>query len=189
MLSCYAPPGLVSCYTVSPAASQAARRLKVDGDPRSSALSLALPLLFHRAALLLDPGEARARVGHGHPGGGRVDAVAEVREVVVVAFGTPSLQVPQLPAADHVDAIGRASVDGLAGRVGLLALLHHARRATCILVHVEGAAGDGRAVGAADTWRVKRSDTGEFGGAWLEGHGLSVGSEVLGLSSRVLRAA
>ena len=36
---------------------------------------------------------------------------------------------------------------------------------------------------------VKRSETGEFGGAWLQGHGLSVGSEVMGLSLRVLRAA
>ena len=36
---------------------------------------------------------------------------------------------------------------------------------------------------------VKRSEVGESGGAWLQRHGLSVGSEVLGLSSRVLRAA
>ena len=32
-------------------------------------------------------------------------------------------------------------------------------------------------------WMVKRSEIGESGGAWLQGHGLSVGSEVLGLSS------
>ena len=35
---------------------------------------------------------------------------------------------------------------------------------------------------------VKRSEIGEFGGAWRPGHGLSVGSEALGLSFRVNRA-
>ena len=36
---------------------------------------------------------------------------------------------------------------------------------------------------------VKRSEIVHLGGLWLEGHGLSEGSEVLGLSSRVRRAA
>jgi len=36
---------------------------------------------------------------------------------------------------------------------------------------------------------AKRSGNVGLGGLWLEGHGLSVGSEVLGLSSRVRRAA
>ena len=36
---------------------------------------------------------------------------------------------------------------------------------------------------------VKRSENGDLGGLWLEGHGFSVGSEVPGLSSRVRRAA
>ena len=33
------------------------------------------------------------------------------------------------------------------------------------------------------TWMVKRSEIVNLGGLWLEGHGLSVGSETLGLSS------
>ena len=36
---------------------------------------------------------------------------------------------------------------------------------------------------------AKRSENVDLEGLWLEGHGLSVGSEVLGLSSRVRRAA
>ena len=36
---------------------------------------------------------------------------------------------------------------------------------------------------------VKRSEIAEFGGAWLQGHGLSVGSGVLGFASRLLRVA
>ena len=36
---------------------------------------------------------------------------------------------------------------------------------------------------------VKRSEICEFGGAWLHGDGLSVGSEVLARSSRVRKAA
>ena len=36
---------------------------------------------------------------------------------------------------------------------------------------------------------VKRGENGTLGGLWLEGHGLSEGSEVLGRSSRVLKAA
>ena len=36
---------------------------------------------------------------------------------------------------------------------------------------------------------VKRSEIVDLGGIWLEGHGLSVGSETLGLFSRVRRAA
>ena len=37
-------------------------------------------------------------------------------------------------------------------------------------------------------WMVKRSENVNLGGLWLEGHGLSVGSEALGLSFRVNRA-
>ena len=36
---------------------------------------------------------------------------------------------------------------------------------------------------------VKRSEIVDLRGLWLEGHGLSVGSETLGLSSRVQGAA
>ena len=36
---------------------------------------------------------------------------------------------------------------------------------------------------------VKRSENGVLGGLWLEAHGLSVGSEAPGPSSRVRRAA
>ena len=36
---------------------------------------------------------------------------------------------------------------------------------------------------------VKSSEIGEFGAAWLQGHGLSVGAETRGPSSRVRRAA
>ena len=36
---------------------------------------------------------------------------------------------------------------------------------------------------------VKRSENVNLGGLWLKGHGLSVGSETLGLFSRVRRAA
>ena len=36
---------------------------------------------------------------------------------------------------------------------------------------------------------VKRSENGNLGGLWLEGHGLSVASETLGIFSRVRRAA
>ena len=36
---------------------------------------------------------------------------------------------------------------------------------------------------------VKRSEVVNLGGLWLKGHGLSEGSETLGLSSRVRRAA
>ena len=36
---------------------------------------------------------------------------------------------------------------------------------------------------------VKRSENGVLGAAWLQRHGLSVGSEVMGRSSRVRRAA
>ena len=36
---------------------------------------------------------------------------------------------------------------------------------------------------------VERSENGDLGGLWLEGHGLSVGSETLGLFPRVRRAA
>ena len=39
------------------------------------------------------------------------------------------------------------------------------------------------------TWMVKRSEDGDLGGLWLKGHGLSVGSDLLGLSPRVRRAA
>ena len=49
--------------------------------------------------------------------------------------------------------------------------------------HVESGSADARACVA------KRGGIGELGGAWLEGRGLSEGSEVLGLSSRVRRAA
>ena len=58
-----------------------------------------------------------------------------------------------------------------------------------------GGAGDGRREleGGGEeqqrAWMVKRSENGVLGGLWLEGHGLSVGSEVPGLSSRVRRAA
>ena len=36
---------------------------------------------------------------------------------------------------------------------------------------------------------VKRSESGDLGGLWLEGHGRPEGSETLGASSRVRRAA
>ena len=36
---------------------------------------------------------------------------------------------------------------------------------------------------------VKRSEIVDLGGPWLEGHGLSVGSQTLGFFSRVRRAA
>ena len=36
---------------------------------------------------------------------------------------------------------------------------------------------------------VKGSETGYFGAAWLQDHGLPVGSETLGVSPRVRRAA
>jgi len=36
---------------------------------------------------------------------------------------------------------------------------------------------------------VKRSENGVLGAAWLQGHGLSVGPEVMGCYSRVRRAA
>ena len=36
---------------------------------------------------------------------------------------------------------------------------------------------------------VKRSEMGDFGAAWLQDHGLPVGSETLGVPSRVRRAA
>ena len=42
---------------------------------------------------------------------------------------------------------------------------------------------------SSPAWMVKRSEIREFGEAWLQRHGLSVGSEGLGFSSRVLRAA
>jgi len=42
---------------------------------------------------------------------------------------------------------------------------------------------------SSGSWMVKRSGIGEFGGMRLQGHGPSVGSEVMGLSSRVRRAA
>tara|TARA_B110001452_G_scaffold238487_1_gene219015 strand:+ start:36 stop:431 length:396 start_codon:yes stop_codon:yes gene_type:complete len=38
-------------------------------------------------------------------------------------------------------------------------------------------------------WVVKRSEVGNLGGLRLKGHDLSVGSDLLGLSPRVLRAA
>ena len=41
----------------------------------------------------------------------------------------------------------------------------------------------------AGAWMAKRREIVNLGGVWLGGHGLSVGSEVLGLSSRVRRAA
>ena len=41
----------------------------------------------------------------------------------------------------------------------------------------------------ARAWMVKRSEIVNSGGLWLEGHGLLVGPEVLGLSPRVRRAA
>ena len=56
------------------------------------------------------------------------------------------------------------------------------------LVDLRG--GHAREVGGeAAAWMVKRSGIREFGEAWLQRHGLSVGSEALGFSSRVLRAA
>ena len=45
------------------------------------------------------------------------------------------------------------------------------------------------AASRCSAWTVKRSENGDLGGFWLEGHGLSEGSETLGLSSRVRRAA
>ena len=42
---------------------------------------------------------------------------------------------------------------------------------------------------SSSTWMVKRSEIGEFGGAWLQGYSLSVGSEVMHRFSRVRRAA
>jgi len=38
-------------------------------------------------------------------------------------------------------------------------------------------------------WMVRRGEIEQFVTAWLQGHGLSVGSEALGRSSRVRRAA
>ena len=65
----------------------------------------------------------------------------------------------------------------------------HARKLDC----ASGSTGR-RAVSIAAewsrrTWMVKRSEIVILGGLWLEGHGLSVSSETLGLSSRVQRAA
>ena len=40
-----------------------------------------------------------------------------------------------------------------------------------------------------DAWAVKRSENGDWGGLWREGHGLSEGSDPPGLSSRVRRTA
>ena len=40
-----------------------------------------------------------------------------------------------------------------------------------------------------ETWMVKRSENGNLGGLWLEGHGLSVGPGTMNLSSRVRGAA
>ena len=45
-----------------------------------------------------------------------------------------------------------------------------------------GTVGMGGMVGDACTM-VRRSETGDFGAAWLQDHGLPVGSETLGLSS------
>ena len=36
---------------------------------------------------------------------------------------------------------------------------------------------------------IKRSEIGEFGGAWFQDHGLSMASEAMGRSSRVRTAA
>jgi len=44
-------------------------------------------------------------------------------------------------------------------------------------------------VEGGEAWMVKRSENGDLGGLWQEGHGLPEISEVLGLSSRVRRAA
>jgi len=44
-------------------------------------------------------------------------------------------------------------------------------------------------VGRLGSCMVKRSENGNVGGLWLEGHGLPKGSEVLDLSSRVRKAA
>ena len=49
--------------------------------------------------------------------------------------------------------------------------------------------GDARLVREQVAWMVTRSEHGEFVAAWLQGHGLSVGSEVLGRFSRVRRPA
>ena len=40
-----------------------------------------------------------------------------------------------------------------------------------------------------DTCMVRRSENGDLGTAWLQGHRLAEGSETLGLSSRVSKAA
>ena len=42
---------------------------------------------------------------------------------------------------------------------------------------------------APAAWRVERGTIGDFRAAWLRCHGLSVGSEALGLLCRVRRAA
>ena len=41
----------------------------------------------------------------------------------------------------------------------------------------------------AGAWMVKRSENGVLDAAWLQGHGLPVGPEVMGRSSRVRRVA
>ena len=42
---------------------------------------------------------------------------------------------------------------------------------------------------SSSTWMVKRRENGDLGGLWLEGHDLSMGSDLLGQSSRGRRAA
>ena len=46
-----------------------------------------------------------------------------------------------------------------------------------------------KVVGEHRAWMVERSETGEFGTPWFQGHGLSVVSETLGPSSRLSRPA
>ena len=123
-------------------------------------------------------------------------------------------RAPELAAAHSEAGVSRvgvvleahARVAGAQLVVALPPLLYLAHRRRLVLAHQVGQQPDRRVVAqlprpalahaprhraahvvgvvAQRAWRVRSSDIGEFGGAWLEGHGLSAVSEALRLSCR-----
>ena len=140
-------------------------------------------------------------------------------DAALFAFGVPEGRAARhrglgraAAAADDVDVARLARVLELGRRRERLdeARRHRRQQAARRRHHREGGGGDavgllaGELLGGADglvvhvehvllvhhAWMVRRGGkNGDLGGLWLDGSGLLVGSETLGLSSRVRRAA
>ena len=109
-------------------------------------------LLLEAALLLIDSRKSAAQINRPIACLGGCNLVTPVVEDLKVTGGTLLLERFELRDTDPVDAVGWARIDGLDNDVGrLTALLHHTRHARLVF-HAEGAASDGSAVAAANTF-------------------------------------